>query len=66
MYKREVTSSEPRDYMEITGKGLTKSLDIRTKISKKNQKERFSITDITFEKLSKFPKKFNNLPYLSY
>ena len=47
MDKREVTSSQSRDYMEKSGKGLTNSMDLRTKSPNKKQKERFSITDIT-------------------
>ena len=35
MDKREVTSSKPKDYMGIPGKGLTNSLAISTKISNK-------------------------------
>ena len=47
-------------------KGLTSSLDLRNKSSKKKQKERFYITEITNEDFSKFLKKFNNSPYLGY
>ena len=46
LYKSEATSSNPNDYMGIPGKGMTNYLDLRTKMSNKKEKERFSITDI--------------------
>ena len=46
MYKREFTSSESKECMGIPGKGLTTYLSLRTKISNKKQKSRFSITNI--------------------
>ena len=45
--KREVTSSESKDSTQITGKGLTTSLALRTKTPNKKQKSIFTITDIT-------------------
>ena len=45
-----------KDYMGILSEGLITSLDLRTKISNKKQREMFFITDITnqdFRKLIK-------------
>ena len=47
MYKREVTSSESRDHMGRSGKGLTSSPALRTKITNNKQKARTDMTDIT-------------------
>ena len=44
---REVVSSGSRDYVGISGKELTNSLTLRTKMPNKKQKERTSITEIT-------------------
>ena len=65
MDKREITSSESKDYMVRPGKCLTNSLDISTKRSNKRQKARFAITDITNQDFSKLPKNVNNLGYKS-
>ena len=46
------------------GKGLNLYLDIGTKRSNNKQKERFYITDITKQYLSKLLKKLYNSPYL--
>ena len=51
--------------MGIPGKGLTTSMDLRTK-SSKIKKVMFDITDITNQDFRKFLKKFNNSPYLGY
>ena len=66
MDKRELTSSESRDYMWIPGKDLTTSLSIRTKIPNKKQNARFTITDINNQDLRKLIDKFKNPPYLGY
>ena len=47
------------------GKWLTTSLDLRTKISNKEQKVSFLITDIPNQDFRRLLKKFNNSPYLS-
>ena len=46
------------------GKGITKSLDIRTKSSNKKQKARFFMTGITKEYISNLLRKFKNSLYL--
>ena len=56
--KKEVTSSEPMDYMGIQGKGVVTSLDLRTKIPNRKQKEKFPLLTLTTLK------KFKNSPYL--
>ena len=66
MYKREVTSSESKYYMGIPGKGLTNSLDLRTKISNNKQWAIFSITGIAYQYFRKLLKNFNNSPYIGY
>ena len=58
--KRKVTSSESRGYMGISGKGVTTSLDLRTKSPNKKKKSWIAITDITNQYFRKFIKKFNN------
>ena len=50
----------------MDGKGLTTSLALRNKGPNKEQKSRFSITDITNKYFRKFLKKFKNSPYLGY
>ena len=52
--------------MVIPGKGLTDSLSISTKRPNKEQKAKFSITDITNQDFRDFLKKFGNSPYLGY
>ena len=64
--KRKVTSSQPMDYMGITGKGMTKYLTLSTKSINKKQKEMDYITTITNQDLRKLLKKFKNLPYMGY
>ena len=62
--KKEFTFSVSRDYTERPVRGLTTSLDTRTKSPNKKRKLRFSITDITNHNFSNFLNKFNNSPYL--
>ena len=50
--------------MVISGKGMTASLVLRTKIPNKKQRVRISITDITNQDFRKFLKEFNNSTYL--
>ena len=64
MYKRKLISSQPIDYMGISGKGLETSMILMTKISNKKQKARLAITNITNLYFRKLLKGFNNSPYL--
>ena len=52
--------------MKISGKGLTNSQTLSTKIPNKKQKARTDITDITNQDFRKLFKEFNNSPYLGY
>ena len=52
--------------MGISGKGLTTSLTLDTKIQNKKQKEMTNITNITPQDFRKLLKKFDNLPRLGY
>ena len=47
-------------------KGLTNSLDLRTKSSNKKKKTRFAITDITNQDFRNFLNKLKNSTYLGY
>ena len=66
MNKREVTSSESKDYTRIPGKGLTTSLYLSTKGSNNKQKAMFSITDINNQDFRNLLKKFKSSPYPGY
>ena len=52
--------------MQRPGKGMTTSLDLRTKNPNKKQKSRFTITYITKQHLRKLLNKFKSLPYIGY
>ena len=60
----EGTSSERRNYMGRTGKGINTSLDFRTKMSNNKSVARLTIADITNQDFRKLLKKFNNSSYL--
>ena len=60
--KTEVTSSEPKEYMGILGKGLVTSFSVKTKRSNEKEKARFGITDITNQDFREAIKKFENSP----
>ena len=62
MDKREVTSSESKDYMVVPDKGLTNSQYLSNTIFNKKQRARFSITDIINQELRNLLKKFRNSP----
>ena len=65
MYNREVTSSRSMYYVRRSGKGLTISMSLRTKImSNRKHNSRTAITESTPQELNKLLKKFKNLPYL--
>ena len=63
----KITSSEPKDYLGISGKGLITSLGLKTNIrSKKNKKARYAITNASMKYLSNIIKEFEKLPYKGY
>ena len=64
--KREVNSSESREYMVISGKGLTTSMILRTKSKNKKKKAGIYTTDITNQDFRKFLKEFKNSNNLGY
>ena len=64
--KREVTSSESRDYMVRSGKEMTTYMTLSTKIPNMKQKARTAITAITNQYFRKLLKRFKNLSYLGY
>ena len=62
-----ITSSEPKDYMGISVKGLIISLGLKTNVgSKKYKKARYAITNVSMKDLSKIIKEFEKLPYKGY
>ena len=61
--KVKITSSEPKDYLGRSGKGLITSTGLNTiGMSKKKKKARYAITNVNKKDLSKIIKKFENLP----
>ena len=49
--KMSITSSEPKDYLEISGKGLITSLGINTIGRSKKKKARYVITKVGMKDL---------------
>ena len=65
--KMKITSSEPRDYLGRSGKGLVTCLGINyIRWSKKIKKARFSITNVSFKDISNIIKEFENLSHEGY
>ena len=57
--KIKITSSEPKYYLERSGKGLITSMGIKTIISaKKKKKARRAITNVSMKYISKINKEF--------
>ena len=57
--KMRITSSEPKNYLGISGKGLITSMNLRTNVSpKKNKKARYTITNVSMKDLSNIIKEF--------
>ena len=62
-----ITSSEPKYYFRISGKGFITYLGINTNVlSNKNNKARFVINNISMKDFSKIIKEFGKLPYKGY
>ena len=62
-----IKSSDPKDYLGISGKGLITSLGIKTNArSKKNKKSRYAITNVSMKDISNIVKDFEKLPYEGY
>ena len=63
----KITSLEPKDYLLISRMGLVASLGLKTIVrSKKNQKSRYTITNVGMKDLSKIIKGFEKFPYKGY
>ena len=63
----KIISSEPKDYLGRSVKGLTTSLVINTNgRSKKKKKERYTITNVSMKDVSKIIKEFEKLPYKGF
>ena len=59
MDKMKITSSDPKYYLGILGKGLITSMGLKNNVrSKINKKERYAITNVNMKDLSKIIKKF--------
>ena len=66
MENREVKSLESRDYMRISGKGMTTYLNLRIKRPNNKQNARTAITSIINQYFRKFLKEFKNSTYMGY
>ena len=65
--KMETTSSESKDNLGISGKGLITSLGLKAKVRpKKYKKARYAIGNVSKKDLSKIIREFERLPYESY
>ena len=67
MDKMRITSSEPKDNLVRSGKGLITSLGLKAKTSpKKCKNSRYSILNVSIKDLSNISRGFEKLPYKSY
>ena len=67
MDKMRITSSEPKDYLKISGKGLINSLGIIHNVrSKKSKKARYNITNVIIKYILRIIKEFEKLTYKVY
>ena len=65
--KMKITSSEPKDNLVRSGKGLITSLGLKTNVwSKKIKTARYSITNVSMKYLSNIINEFERLPYKGY
>ena len=63
----KIKSSEPKDYLERSGKGFITSLGLnKIRRSKKIKKERFAITNVSIKEIYNIIKEFEDLPYEGY
>ena len=62
-----ITSSEPKYYLVISGKGLITSIGLKTNVrTKNNKKARYTINNVSMKDLSNIIKEFEKLPYKGY
>ena len=67
LYKMRITSSEPKDYLGISGKGLITSLGIKSNIRPNKYKEaRYAIGNVIMRYLSKIIREFEHFLYKGY
>ena len=65
--KMRITSSDPKDKLGRSGKGLITSLDLKAKIrAKKHKKARYAIVNVSMKYLSKIIREFEKVSYNSY
>ena len=65
--KMRITSSEPKGYLGISGKGLITPLGINTNVrSKRYKMASCVINNVSIKDLSKIIKEFEKLPYKGY
>ena len=65
--KMKIKSSESKDYLGRSGKGLITAMGLKTIIrSKKTKKARFAITNVGLKDISKIIKEFEALPCEGY
>ena len=63
----KITSSDPKTYLVISGKGLIAYLGLKIIVrSKENKKAKYAITNISMKDISKIIKEFEKLPYEGY
>ena len=61
-----ITTSEPKYYLVISGKGLITYLGINTNVRSKFKKARYASTNVSLKDLSNIFKEFSKLPYKGY
>ena len=67
LYKIKILSSDSKDNLGRSGKGLITSLDLKAKVRpKKYKKVRYDIGNFSKKDLSNIIRKFEKLPYESY
>ena len=64
LYKMRITSSESKDNLVRSGKGLITSLGIKAKLRPHRQiKARYAIVNVSKKDILKIIREFENLPY---
>ena len=65
--KMKITSSEPKDYLGISGKGLITYMGLKTIVrSNKNKTSSYAITNVSLKGISKIIKEFEKFPFGGY
>ena len=67
LYKMKITSSESKDHLRKSGKGLITSMGLKAKVRPyKFKRARYTIRNVSKKDLSKIIREFEKLPYESY